>query len=127
MTSSVSSPPATEPARSGLELAAECRAFTRYLIGQDPDPYVVARYQDGHAAIPYRRSASRVPIDGALVLFASRGRVRARIADAYARVFRPHGALRQKLTLLLAVLENAPATHRRFTSGGNGLFRAWLQ
>jgi len=32
--------------------------------------------------------------------------------------------LRQKLTLLLAILENSPDTHRRFTSGGRGTFAA---
>jgi hypothetical protein len=123
MTPSVSSPPATE-AGPGLELSAECRAFTRYLTGRDSDAYVLARYQAGHHSIPYRGAGARSPIDGALVLFASKGPVRARVADAYARVFRPHGALRQKLTLLLAILENAPATHRRFTSGGKGLAAA---
>jgi hypothetical protein len=122
MTSSVSSPPSTE-AVPGPELSAECRALSRYLTGRDPDAYVLARYEAGHRTIPYRR-AGRNPIDGALVLFASKGPIRARIADAYARVFRPHGALRQKITLLLAILENAPATHRRFTSGGSGLAAA---
>lgn len=120
MTSSASSAPATDAASRGPELSAECRALARYLTGRDPDPYVVARYQAGHYAIPYRRAGARTPIDGALVLFASKGRIRSRIADAYARVFRPHGALRQKITLLLAILENAPATHREFTAGGKG-------
>jgi hypothetical protein len=59
-----------------------------------------------------------------MVLFAARGGWRVRVADAYARIFRPHGALRQKLTLLLAVLESAPATHREFTSGGSGVAAA---
>jgi len=120
MTSSVSSPP-PEAGRAGPALDAECRAFTRYLIRQDPDPYTVARYQDGHRGIPFRRTGRRDAVDGMLVLFASHGGWRARVADAYARVFRPHGVLRQKLTLLLAILENAPATHRQLTSGGRGI------
>jgi hypothetical protein len=120
MTSSVSSPP-PEAGAAGMALDAECRAFTRYLIRQAPDRYTVARYQVGHHAIPFRRSGPRDAVDGMLVLFASRGGWRVRVADAYARVFRPHGVLRQKLTLLLAILENAPATHRQFTSGGRGL------
>lgn len=120
MTSSVSSPP-PESGIGGPALEAECRAFTRYLIRQAADPYIVARYQDGHRGIPFRRAGRRDAVDGMLVLFASHGGWRVRVADAYARVFRPHGVLRQKLTLLLAILENAPATHRQLTSGGRGL------
>ena len=120
MTSSVSSPP-SEPGLAGPALDAECRAFTRYLIRQDSDPYTIARYQGGHRGIPFRRTGKRDAVDGMLVLFASHGGWRARVADAYARVFRPHGVLRQKLTLLLAILENAPATHRQFTAGGTGM------
>lgn len=124
MTSSVSSPPAPETGRAGLPLDTECRALTRYLIRRDPDAYIISRYQDGHRAIPYRVAGRRDPVDGALVLFAAHGGWRARVADAYARIFRPHGALRQKLTLLLAILENAPATHREFTAGGTGIASA---
>ena len=123
MTSSVNSPP-PEAARTGLALDAECRAFTRYLIRQDPDPYIVLRYREGHRSIPFRRTGQRDAVDGMLILFGSHGGWRARVADAYCRVFRPHGVLRQKLTLLLAILENAPATHRPFTAGGRGMARA---
>jgi hypothetical protein len=120
MTSSVSSPP-PEAGRAGPALDAECRAITRYLIRQDPDPYVVLRYREGHRGIPFRRTGQRDAVDGMLVLFASHGGWRARVADAYSRIFRPHGVLRQKLTLLLAILENAPVTHRQFTTGGRGM------
>ena len=120
MTSSVSSPP-PEAGPAGPALDAECRAFTRHLIRQDPDPYIVVRYQDGHRWIPFRLTGERDAVDGMLVLFASHGGWRARVADAYARAFRPHGVLRQKLTLLLAILENAPATHRQLTAGGRGI------
>lgn len=105
----------------GLE--RECRALSRYLLGQDPDAYVIAQYARGHASIPCRRSRPDA-FDGLLVLMACRGAVTARVADAYARFFRPRGALRQKLTLMLAVLENAPLTHARLTRGGRGVLRA---
>jgi len=123
MTSSVSSPP-PEAARSGPALDAECRAFTRYLIRQEPDPYIVLRYREGHRGIPFRRTGRRDAVDGMLVMFAAHGGWRARVADAYSRFFRPYGVLRQKLTLLLAILENAPATHRQFTAGGRGIAAA---
>lgn len=123
MTSSVSSPP-PEAGRAGPALDAECRAFTRYLIRQDPDPYVVLRYREGHRGIPFRVTGQRDAVDGMLVLFASRAGWRVRVADAYCRIFRPHGVLRQKLTLLLAILENAPATHRQFISTESGVASA---
>jgi hypothetical protein len=27
-----------------IDLERECRAYTRYLIGRDPDPYLIAKY-----------------------------------------------------------------------------------
>ena len=98
--------------------------FTRYLAGENPSDYVRQKYSDGHRAIPYRLQGNEDAFDVALVITARRGPVRARIADAYARIFRPHGVLRQKLTLLLAILENSPRMHRRFTSGGRGILLA---
>lgn len=100
--------------------------FTRYLAGADPSEYVRSRYRDGHRSIPYRLTGDEDALDVALVVVARRGPLRTRIADAYARVFRPRGVLRQKLTLLLAVLENSPGIHRRFTAGGRGLVPAAL-
>jgi len=107
-------------------LARECQALCRYLTGRGADEYVASRYAAGHAAIPYRCGLPPDAFDVFLVLSARGGSFRARMADAYARVFRPGGMLRQKLTLLLAILENAPATHHEFTRGGRGRFRAFL-
>ncbi len=87
MTSSVSSPPA-EAGRSGPALDAECRAFTRYLIRQDPDPYIVLRYREGHRGIPFRLTGQRDAVDGMLVLFAFRGGWRIRVAGAFSRIAR---------------------------------------
>lgn len=98
--------------------------FTRYLAGRDPSDYVRLKYRDGHRSIPYRLKGDEDAMDVALAVIARRGPRRARMADAYARVFRPHGVLRQKLTLLLAILENSPDSHRQFTAGGRGLLFA---
>jgi len=108
----------------GSTLDQESSAFTRYLAGTRPSDYVSRKYREGHAAIPYRLRNDEDAFDAMLVVVARGGAVRSRVADAYARIFRPHGALRQKLTLLLAILENSPDTHRRFTSGGRGTFAA---
>ena len=90
--------------------------FTRYLVGRDPDDYVQRCYRDGHGRI---RSGGDA-LDAALLRSATGGPVRAQVADAYARIFRPRGALRRKLILLLAILENTPPTHRTLTAGSDG-------
>jgi hypothetical protein len=121
------SPPSLPPVEQGLQTAeAECTVFTRYLTGRLPADYVLKKYRAGHETIPYRRLGEEDAFDILLVVVARGGTIRARIADAYARVMRPYGVLRQKLTLLLAVLENAPDHHRDFTSGGRGIFSAVL-
>lgn len=108
-------------------LRQECRTFSRYLIAREPDSYVVQKYMECHIAV-LRDAPATVPIDSALVRFARGGSLRTRIADAYARMFRPYGLLRRKLILVFAILENSRAHHREFTSGGDGKdWGAWLQ
>ena len=108
----------------GNTLDLESAALTRYLAGTGPSDYIRRKYREGHAAIPYRLKGDEDAFDAMLVVVARGGTVRSRVADAYARIFRPHGALRQKLTLLLAILENSPDVHRRFTGGGRGTLAA---
>ena len=91
--------------------------FTRYLAGREPNDYVRVRYERGHARIPYRQSGGLVAIDRATLSIARWGSFPTRAADSYSRFFRPTGALRQKLVLLYAVLENSPETHTWFNSG----------
>jgi hypothetical protein len=63
-----------------------------------------------------------------LVRWAGAGLIRARIADAYGRIFRSRGLLRRKLILMLAILENSRGFHRDFTAGGRAApFVAVLQ
>lgn len=97
----------------------ECLVFTRYLTGRDPDGYVIEQYVRMQQAV-LSNEAAALPVDHALLAWASAGTYRARIADAYARLFRPRGLLRRKLILLFAILENSHAFHRDFTSGGSG-------
>jgi nucleoside-diphosphate-sugar epimerase len=123
MLSDLARVPAAAPTKAADDLPAECRAFTRYLTGRDPDDYVIGKYLAVQSAV-LRGAPPRAPIDDALVSFAARGAYRARIADAYARIARPHGTLRRKLILLFAILENSRAFHRDFTAGGSGA--AWL-
>ena len=98
-------------AESAEALAVECDAFTRYLVGQPATGPMTAYYQRAHTTIPYRTTGPLPAVDRALIRAAGSGRIALRSADAYARFFRPTGALRQKLTLCLAILENSPETH----------------
>jgi len=107
-------------------LDQECRTFSGYLAGQKPSDYIIRKYRAGHAAIPFQSLRPDDPFEVSLVVFAGKGRTRARMADAYARIFFPHGALRQKLVLLLAILETAPTTYAPLTRGGRGFpHAAW--
>lgn len=98
-------------------LDQEIQVFTRFLVQRDPNEYVNRKYHDGHRSIPFARDAAADPVDVVLVMFARRGPPFVRMADAYARIFRPQGILRQKLTLLLAILEHTPPIYPELTSG----------
>ncbi len=102
----------TEPEPLGLE----CRVFTGYLAGRAPDEYIRVHYERGHARIPYRQAGGLTAVDRAILNVARLGPLPARMADIYSRFFRPTGALRQKLVLLYAVLENSPETHAWFNA-----------
>jgi hypothetical protein len=91
-------------------LDAECRVFTRHLLGLEPDAYVAARYRAAHEAQPSLASAGR--FDDALAGFARRGPVFAKLADSYASLFAPGSLLRRKLVMLLAILETSRPFYR---------------
>ncbi len=93
--------------QSDADLARECDAFARYLIGAVPAEYVARKYREAHAVSG--RFAARGRFDALLVRVAARGPVRAAIADAYACLLARRSALRKKLILLAAILESSPA------------------
>ncbi len=93
------------------ELDREARALTRYLIGRAPSDYHLACYRRGRS----RQGPADARIDRVLLKAAGAGRVAARIADGYARVARPTGGFRRRVTLMVAILENAPDSHLRLT------------
>jgi hypothetical protein len=108
---------------SNGELRRECRTFTRYLTGREPDEYVLTKYVGLQAAV-VREAPPILPIDRVLLRAAASSASRTRLADVYARVFRPQSLLRRKLILAFAILENSGAYHRQFTSGGPGTLTA---
>ena len=98
------------------ELRTECRLFTQYLLRQDPDSYVLDCYVSLQPAALGGASPFSLP-DEVLLETGQSGLFRLRIADAYARVFRPRCLLRRKLILTFAILENSGRFHSCFTSG----------
>lgn len=108
-------------------LHREADVFTRYLVARSPSDYVATKYRDGHRVIPYRGTTGTLPIDVFLVRAARRGVLLASIADAYARIFRRNGPLRQKLVLLTAILESSPSFHEDINgSKSTGRVRVYL-
>jgi NADH dehydrogenase len=99
---------AAVPADDGV-LEAECRVFTRYLLGSDADEYVRAKYREAHRHLALD---ARTPLDRVLLGFARRGSVFTHMSDVYAAVFAGDVALRRKLVLLLAILETCPPHSR---------------
>jgi NADH dehydrogenase len=86
-------------------LRRECDVFCRYLLGSRPNAYTLAKYVGGHASIPFALAGGLSCEDERVLAFACRNPLCARIADAWSRVASPHSALRQKLVLLVAILE----------------------
>ncbi len=115
----------SEPAR----LQAECEVLTTYLLGRPPNPYVVDRYLKAHQASAVYSERTR--FESTLVAVARAHPRLTRMADAYARILAPRSTLRQKLVLLLAILESTPPFYRDLElakpSGlGTSLFRLFI-
>jgi hypothetical protein len=98
-------------------IRAEADVFCRYLVGASASSYVVEKYASGQKVLPGDGPrSSRDPFGERLVRFALRGRMHTQLADTYARFFAPYGLLRQKLVLMLAILENSPGIGRNLNS-----------
>lgn len=89
-------------------LERECRTYARYLIGWEPNAYVIGKYIECHRIGRIVEPAA--PFDRFLTGISARSPFLARLSDAYASRFLKCGALRKKLVLMLALLECAGAT-----------------
>jgi len=88
----------------------EAIGLTRHLIGQPPSEYLTLCYRRAHSGA----AGGEDGLDRLLIRAACGSRWLAAPADAYARLMRPAGGLRRRVTLLLAIAESAPDTHRHF-------------
>jgi hypothetical protein len=100
-------------------LDAECRVFVRHLLHGEADDYVCAKYAAAHALIPSLTPSTA--FDRILIAVARQHPVLTAVADAHAALFARSGALRQKLVLLVAILESCPPHYRTIdrTIGGS--------
>ncbi|MEP6999345.1 MAG: hypothetical protein ABI969_02625 [bacterium] len=101
-------------------IVAECWLFARYLADAEPTPYVTECYLRLFSSADLPDQTSGVLIERTLLSFAREGVLALRIADAYARFFRPRSLLRRRLVLMLAILENSAPTERPLNAGASG-------
>jgi hypothetical protein len=92
-------------------LARECDVFSRYLLGQAPDGYVLEKYLAFHAQQRASLDQGTRAFDRCLTAFARLHPWTTQLADGYARLFLRRGVLRKKLILLLAILESCAPSH----------------
>lgn len=100
-------------ASGDAELRRECARMSRYLTGEDPDPYVAERYVDARRRRP-ELFAPAGDLDHALAQGAAIDWIPLRAMDACGRFVAPACAVRRRLVLLGAVLESAPDACERF-------------
>jgi hypothetical protein len=105
----------------------ECRSYTRYLTGQPPTDYVIAKYRDFHQKSDGRTCLGLDPFDQFLVDTSARSPFWARLADSYASRFRPQSSVRRKLVLTLALLECVPPSFETLdaVNRGGALAAVW--
>jgi hypothetical protein len=101
------------------DLSAECQAFTRYLIGQQPSAYVIDKYVQAHAISPELKEAL-TPLDEFLLDAASSRPWLLRLVDPYTSAFARTAMVRKKLILLLSILETSFPSHQVFDSPNSG-------
>jgi len=93
------------------ELQKECRTFCRYLVKQDPNTYVLHKYNKCHQ----KKDLSPEDFhDKLLIKLAGIRPFFTRMTDAYSRFFRPNSTPRKKLAYLMAILDVTPPYYRYY-------------
>ena len=92
-------------AMSHTQLKEECRIMTTYLVGAWPTDEVIQRYIDAHTIL-LRDSCS--PKELAVATFVGRHPWSLPPLDAALAIVSPTALLRQKILLMIAILETVP-------------------
>ncbi len=100
--------------RTSEDLKKECTQLARYLNGRDPNEYIQDKYVRAHEVTGIGRNAE--PFDLFLIKAANINPFFLKLADAYSSILYKNAVIRNKLLLVLAVLECSDAayleTHR---------------
>ncbi|MBC2665151.1 NAD(P)H-binding protein [Novosphingobium flavum] len=105
-------PPA--PADDPEDAAAECEVFARYLTGMPPEADTLRHYLAALQAHGLTATAPLSDFDRTSLRLARKGEWMARCIDAYCALFARRGALRRRLIILAAILENRAPTNALF-------------
>lgn len=109
-----------------VQLERECAVYTRYLVHQDPTDYVIGKYLAAHRNAPLFDDSQASAFSKFLVKLSARNPFLARLADAYTSLFYKRSLFRNKLVLLVAILESCAPTYPVFeapdASGITGVF-----
>jgi hypothetical protein len=95
-------------------LRQEGVAFTRYLIGQPPDNYVLTRYRDAHRLSPEFAKTKPVWFDTLLLRLARLHPAATKVVDSYTAAFYKESLFSKKMVLLVAILESSAANYSNF-------------
>jgi hypothetical protein len=111
----VSSAPLAPPDAQDLAiLEAECTVFARCLSGAAPSADAVRHYISAARTHGLARDADFPKFDRTSLAAARRSPWQARCADAFCAFFHRTGALRRKMVMLAAILENQSPTYEIF-------------
>jgi len=101
-----------EPGKAS-DLEAECRSFTRYLIGREPPEYVIGKYLDAHEKSGIFEVRSDA-MNRLLITFSAYHPSLAAVVDAYTTLFFRQAEVRKKWVVLIAILESCSPTDASF-------------
>jgi hypothetical protein len=87
-------------------LLRECQVFTTYLIGQQPNRYIIRKYSDGCDVSDVLRDPEPNSFDAFLLRVARTHSFASRLVDTYTCVFQKGSIFRKRLVLLLAIVES---------------------
>ncbi len=96
------------------QLDQEARVYTKYLIHQEPDAYVLEKYCLAHQKSPELCQGTTSPFDARLVGFSAKSPTWARLADSYTAIFLRNALVRKKIILLMAILESSAPFYQAF-------------
>jgi NADH dehydrogenase len=87
------------------QLERECTTYCHYLTGEDPTPYVIDKYQDAHRFASVVADQNTPAFCRFLLDISAKHPFFTRLADAYTSIFYRRSPFRNKLVLLVAILE----------------------